>query len=360
MRYVSLFFDLCPVTGLSCGYLPSFCRMGVARRMLVTFLLLLVSNASRATGYYTFDGIRYFVDTYNGFATVAGPLNKSLKTYTVLSTVAVDGVEYRVTSLERNSFSDCGNLQNMVIPSSVNSLEAYSFANCASLQSIVIPSSVVNLEDFCFSGCSSLQGIDIPSSVTSLGKSCFKGCSSLQSFCVPDSADYLESYCFDGCKNLRSITISASVKRIGTDCFGGCENLYNVTCLSLTPPSVDDRKSHYNYFLPRRCQILVPNEAVDVYKSESPWRNYSIYPIKETGILSVNVKGASAVVRDGMLVVSGLDDGEQVGFFCTDGKQIGNQRASRGVATMPLSSLCVAEEVVIVKTKNFTFKVKAK
>lgn len=170
----------------------------------------------------------------------------------------------------------------------------------------------------------------------------------------------MESYCFDGCKNLRSITISASVKRIGTDCFGGCENLYNVTCLSLTPPSVDNRESHYNYFLPSRCQILVPNEAVDVYKSESPWRNYSIYPIKETGILSVNVKGASAVVRDGMLVVSGLDDGEQVGFFCTDGKQIGNQRASRGVATMPLSSLCVAEEVVIVKTKNFTFKVKAK
>ena len=265
-----------------------------------------------------------------------------------------------MTGLQECCFSGCSSLQSIAIPSSVTWLGVSCFCGCSSLREIDIPSSVVWVGPACFYGCSSLQNIDVPSSVTSLGRFCFRFCSSLQSFCVPDSADYLEAYCFEGCKNLRSITISASVKRIETDCFGGCENLYNVTCLSLTPPSVDDRESHYNYFLPRRCQILVPNEAVDVYKSESPWRNYSIYPIKETGILSVNVKGASAVVRDGMLVVSGLDDGEQVGFFCTDGKQIGNQRASRGVATMPLSSLCVAEEVVIVKTKNFTFKVKAK
>lgn len=265
-----------------------------------------------------------------------------------------------MTGLQECCFSGCSSLQSIAIPSSVTWLGVSCFYGCSSLREIDIPSSVVWVGPACFYGCSSLQNIDVPSSVTSLGRFCFYNCSSLQSFCVPDSAGYLEAYCFDGCKNLRSITISASVKRIGTDCFGGCENLYNVTCLSLTPPSVDDHGSYYNYFLPRRCQILVPNEAVDVYKSESPWRNYSIYPIKETGILSVNVKGASAVVRDGMLVVSGLDDGEQVGFFCTDGKQIGNQRASRGVATMPLSSLCVAEEVVIVKTKNFTFKVKAK
>ena len=85
-----------------------------------------------------------------------------------------------VTSLGEYCFSGCRGLTSITIPSSVTSLGERCFKGCSGLISITIPSSVTSLGWDCFAYCSGLTSITIPSSVTSLVDCCFYGCKNLE------------------------------------------------------------------------------------------------------------------------------------------------------------------------------------
>ena len=102
------------------------------------------------------------------------------------STVALDGNEYRVTSIGKRAFSNYS-IESIEIPDSVTSIGEYAFYNCNSLSTIAIPSSVTSIGNSAFEGCSSLPSIVIPNSVTSIGDNAFSGCSSLTIYCEASS-----------------------------------------------------------------------------------------------------------------------------------------------------------------------------
>ena len=127
--------------------------------MLVVLMLMTTSSAMAEV----IDGLRYVLYPVKKTATLL-PKKEGKYSGDIIIPEKIkgnDGVEYVVTSFDK----DC-------------------FQGCSGLTSITILSSVTSLGDYCFKGCSGLTSITIPSSVTSLGQFCFYGCRADASKCV--------------------------------------------------------------------------------------------------------------------------------------------------------------------------------
>ncbi len=324
-----------------------------------------------------------------------------------------------VTSLGEACFYCCSALTSITIPSSVTSLGERCFDNCRSLTSITIPSSVTSLGESCFWGCSSLTSITIPSSVTSLGGACFNSCSSLTSITIPSSVTSMGGYCFSGCTNLESIYFKGktpnhiSKANISKTCIIyvpteylqdykdalGADYKYIYTWnpngsgdddKPVTPcatPSVfygagklkfscatAGAKYHYtisdkdmatdalsedgNVFLSAAYDISVYATA-DGYKTSEKakatlyWVNANLE--NATNINQSRTRGVVASAHDGIVSISGLDNGEMVKFYAVDGKLIGSSSAVDGTA-----SCAVSETMVIAKFGDYAIKVAVK
>ncbi len=80
-----------------------------------------------------------------------------------------------VTSIGIFVFCQCQKLTSVTISNSLTSIGDYVFSYCSSLTSVTIPNSVTNIGHYAFIDCSSLTSVTIPNSVTSIGKRAFDG-----------------------------------------------------------------------------------------------------------------------------------------------------------------------------------------
>ena len=125
-------------------------------------------------------------------------------------------------------FSECGNLQDIVLPVGVTSIGKDAFYYCSSLTSIDMPESVTSIGNYAFAGCSSLASIDIPEGVTSIGYTAFSCCSSLTSIDIPAGVTSIGEFAFEDCSSLISIDIPEGVTSIGKGAFSGCSSLASI------------------------------------------------------------------------------------------------------------------------------------
>ena len=322
-----------------------------------------------------------------------------------------------VTSFGDYCFDSCSSLTSITIPPSVTSLGKGCFSYCSGLTSITIPSSVTSLGGDCFAGCG-LTSIVIPSSVTSLGEYCFSNCSGLTSITIPSSVTSLGKYCLS-CNNLENIYFKGknpyhiSKAEIPTKCIIyvpteylqdykdalGADYKYIYTWnpngsgdddKPVTPcatPSVfygagklkfscetAGAKYHYtisdkdmatdalsedgNVTLSAAYDISVYATADGYSASEKAkatlyWVNANLE--NATNINQARTRGVVASAHDGIVSISGLDDGEVVKFYAADGKLIGSSSAVDGTA-----SCAVSETMVIAKFGDNAIKVAVK
>ena len=324
-----------------------------------------------------------------------------------------------VTSLGDGCFSDCSGLTSITIPNTVTSLGNYCFSVCSGLTSITIPSSVTSLGRCCFFGCSRIKAITIPSSVTSLGNSCFYGCSGLTSITIPSSVTSLGYSCFYGCSGIETVYFKGKVPKntsqseipittiikvpteylqdykdafdssykyiYGWDPDGtgdgtkpvtqcatpsisyesgklmfasetaGAEYHYTITDTDITSDALSENGE---VSLSAAYQISVYATA-DGYtasdKAEATlyWINANLE--NGTNINQVRTRGVVASAHDGIISLSGLDDGEVVKFFAADGKYLGSTVAANGAA-----SYAVSESLVIAKVGKDSIKIAMK
>ena len=330
-----------------------------------------------------------------------------------------DGAEYSVVTLGAECFSACYNLSSIPIPSTVTVIGVRCFKECGSLTSIVIPSSVSSLGEGCFKNCNSLTSINIPSSVTSLGYECFSGCKGLTSITIPSSVTSLGQRCFSSSTKLESMYFkgkcpySISDAEIPKACiiYVPAEYLQDYKdalgsdykyIYTWNPNGSDDddkpvapcatpsvfygagklkfscetagAKYHYtisdkdmatdalsedgNVFLSAAYDISVYATA-DGYKTSEKakatlyWINANLD--NGTNINQVRTRGVVASAHDGIISLSGLDDGEIVKFFAADGKYLGSTVAANGAA-----SYAVSESLVIAKVGKDSIKIAMK
>ena len=302
-----------------------------------------------------------------------------------------------VTSLGDNCFQNCSGLTSITIPSSVTSLGIYCFWGCSGLTSITIPSSVTSLGVYCFQGCSGLTSITIPSSVTSLGGYCFFSCQKLESV-------YFEGkYCRSNYADLKIPT--TSIIKVPTEYLQGYKDAFGpdykyiyawnpdgsgddtkpVTQCATPSVSYGEGKlmfacettgAKYHYTITDtdiKSDALSENGEVSL----SAAYNISVYATADgykasdkaeatlywidanldtgTNINMVRTRGVVASAHDGIITLSGLDNGEVVKFYATDGKYLGSSVAANGAA-----SYAVNESLVIAKVGKDSIKIAMK
>ena len=302
-----------------------------------------------------------------------------------------------VTSLGERCFSDCSGLTSITIPSSVTSLGWFCFEGCRGLTSITIPSSVTSLGNSCFSNCSGLTSITIPSSVTSLGGACFGRCLNLESvyfegkYCKSDYTDlyipttsiikvpteYLQEYKNAFGSDYKYIYAwnpdetgedSKPVTQCSTPSISyesgklmfACETTgakYHYT-ITDTDIKSDALSENGEVSLSAAYNISVYATA-DGYKASDKAKAtlYWIDANLDTGtnINMVRTRGVVASAHDGIITLSGLDNGEVVKFYAADGKYLGSSVAANGSA-----SYAVNESLVIAKVGKDSIKIAVK
>ena len=302
-----------------------------------------------------------------------------------------------VTSLGESCFAYCTSLASITIPLSVTSLGDECFKSCTGLTSITIPSSVTSLWERCFDDCSGLTSITIPSSVTSLGKYCFNDCKNLETV-------YFEGkYCKSNYADLSIPT--TSIIKVPTEYLQGYKHAFgsdykyifawnpgeagedNKPVTQCSTPSIsyesgklmfacETTGAKYHYTITDtdiKSDALSENGEVslsaaynisvyataDGYKA-SDKAEATLYWIdanldNSTNINMVKTRGVVASAHDGIVTLSGLDNGEVVKFYATDGKYLGSSVAANGSA-----SFAVNESLVIAKVGKDSIKIAVK
>ena len=271
----------------------------------------------------------------------------------------------------------------------------YKYIICSGLTSITIPSSVTSLGSSCFEACSGLISITLPSSVTSLGSKCFVDCSGLETFYfkgkVPKNAstaniptaciikvptEYLQDYkdalgpdykyiyawnpdeSGDDDKPVTQCATPSISYEAGELKFA-CETAgakYHYT-ISDNDMATDALSEDGKVSLTATYNISVYATADGYTASEKAeatlyWVNANQ---ETTNINLAKTRGIMATAHDGIVSISGLDNGEVVMFYAADGKLIGSSPAVGGVA-----SCAVSEKMVIAKIGMNTIKVSMK
>ena len=302
-----------------------------------------------------------------------------------------------VTSLGNGCFYGCSGLTSVTIPSTVTSLGNSCFEGCSGLTSITIPSSVTSLGVECFKDCRNLTSITIPSSVTSLGEFCFEGCSGLETVyfkgalpkrsssgtgisytsIIKVPTEYLQDYkdafgysykyiyawnpdgSGDDTKPVTPCstpTISYESGKLMFACeTTGAKYYYTITDTDITSDALSENGE---VSLSAAYHISVYATA-DGYKASDKaeatlyWINANLD--NGTNINQVRTRGVVASAHDGIISLSGLDDGEVVKFFAADGKYLGSTVAANGAA-----SYAVSESLVIAKVGKDSIKIAMK
>ena len=322
--------------------------------MLVVLMLMTTSSAmAQELKIEVIDGFRYLLDSDAKTATlVPKPYVKYSGDIIIPEKVkGNDGVEYIVASLGASCFE-----------------------GCSGLTSITIPSSVTSLGDFCFYGCKNLEIVYFK------GKKCN---SNYKILYIPTTciikvpAEYLQGYKDSFGSDYKYIyawnpdetgednkpvtqcstpSVSYGEGKLMFACAtAGAKYHYTITDTDIKSDALSENgevslSAAYNISVYATADGY---KASDKAEATLYWINANLDT--GTNINMVKTRGVVASAHDGIVTLSGLDNGEVVKFYATDGKYLGSSVAANGSA-----SYAVNESLVIAKVGKDSIKIAVK
>ena len=317
--------------------------------MLVVLMLMTTSSAMAEV----IDGIRYMLDPVKKTATILPQFNGYYSGDIIIpeKVKGNDGVEYVVTSLGASCFKDCSGLTSITIPSSVTSLGGDCFLGC------------LNLETVYFKGkkCDSdYEGLKIPTTCIIKVPTEY-----LQGYKDAFGSDYKYIYAWnpdETGEDNKPVTqcstpsVSYGEGKLMFACeTTGAKYHYTITDTDIKSDALSENgevslSAAYNISVYATADGYT---ASDKAEATLYWIDANLD--NSTNINMVKTRGVVASAHDGIITLSGLDNGEVVKFYATDGKYLGSSVAANGSA-----SFAVNESLVIAKVGKDSIKIAVK
>lgn len=118
-------------------------------------------------------------------------------------------------------------IRRVVIEDGVWNTGEYSFSDCTNLTEVELASSVTTIGDGAFSSCIGLTSIQFPGTLDAIGSNAFSGCTGLTELAFPNSLEDIGSWAFARCTGLTEVAFPAHAS-VGTQAFTACEGLRKV------------------------------------------------------------------------------------------------------------------------------------
>lgn len=165
-----------------------------------------------------------------------------------------------VTKIDKNVFTDCGSVEEVILPDGFLSIGDNSFSLSQSLKAINFPDTLEAIGSEAFMGCTSLESVTISKSVSSIGKNAFGECSSLKEFKVSEdnsfyseidgvvfSKDGTELVLYPPGKEAESYTVPENVTKIHNSAFAYNSHIAEI----IFPDSTAEIDDYAFYFCDR-------------------------------------------------------------------------------------------------------------
>lgn len=114
--------------------------------------------------------------------------SKTAKNIVIPDTITVDGVTYKVTSIQKASFKNHKNLKKVTIGANVKTIDKNAFYGCKKLTTVNMGKNVTTIGVNAFYNCTALKSITIPKSVKKIGSKAFYNCKKLTKITIKTTA----------------------------------------------------------------------------------------------------------------------------------------------------------------------------
>lgn len=118
--------------------------------------------------------------------------------------------------------------ENCMIPEGTKIIGVNAFWSCDRLNSVTVPEGVEEIGDRAFWYCENLTEVNLPGSLKKIGESAFAGNKSLKAFPIPEGVEEIGDNALWGC-GLAKVDIPDSVTAVGNNPFTFCEGLRQIS-----------------------------------------------------------------------------------------------------------------------------------
>lgn len=206
-------------------------------------------------------------------------------TYEKVVYTVLDGTNVEA-SFTDEEFNEDWTVSNLVIPATFSDgKKTYTvigigggsygaFEDCISLRTVSLPNTITYIKENAFSGCSALTSITFAegtAGLTTIGSYAFRE-TAISSLDIPEGLTTLETNAFSNMKEVTEINLPSTLETIGAPLFMNDSRLAKVTCKAVTPPACE---AEYEYSIPTTCELYVPRNSVEAYKTANEWNKFS-------------------------------------------------------------------------------------
>ena len=244
--------------------------MNSSKTLLVVLIATLIPALSFAYDFKE-DGLCYDINkdgktvtmTYENLIMFAfdapAPTEKGYKGNIIIpEKIKHNGKTYKVTAVDRGTFSCNTDLISVVMPKSVKNIGKETFMHCPRLKEVILPPSLTEISDYMFAE-SGLQTINIPENVKAIGTHAFAS-SSLKSISIPSSVKMIGKSAFSGCRWMNEATMSNNVESIGEAAFSICTSLKAINL----PPALKEIGAKAFYECGSIKEITIPSSVSNI------------------------------------------------------------------------------------------------
>ena len=234
-----------------------------------------------------------------------------------------------VTSIGNHAFSNCTQIEEVILPDTLEEISTAAFSYCEKLRDINIPQSVTDIKSFAFVDCGLLEYVCLPTLITEIPMNMFKGCG-LRSIVIPRSVKKICYRAFAWCENLEYVTLSKGLETVEEgafsytaikeltfpDGFKKTEQMAVTYCENLEAISFPDSTEEIGLKICEGCPKL---KSVKYEGSESNWERVNlVQPNNEIEKISIEFsntkptigneeKGYYYIVENNEAVVTGCN-----------------------------------------------------